>query len=52
MGDDIEGPRKESNNGVGPGRNLQGSGAVSVTLWKRELGGDQVNVQGPDSIPP
>ena len=52
MGDDSEGPRKDGINSAGPGRNLQGGGAIRVTLWKRELGGDQGDDQGPDGIPP
>ena len=35
-----------------PGRNLQGGGTVGVTLWKRDLGGDQGYSQGPDGVPP
>ena len=52
MGCDSEGPRKDGRNGTGLGRNVQGIGAVSVTLWKLELGGDRGYTQGPDSIPP
>ena len=52
MGDDSAGPRKDGINGVGPGRNVQGGGAVGVTLWKRELGGDRGDAQGPDGIIP
>ena len=51
-GDDIEGSRKYKSNSVVPGINLQGVGAVSVTLWKRKLGGDRGDAQGPDGIPP
>ena len=39
-------------NSAGPGRNLQVSGAVGVTLWKRELGGDRGDAQGSVSVPP
>ena len=37
----IEGSRKNKSNGAVLGRNVQGSGAVGVTLWKQELDGDQ-----------
>ena len=39
--DDSEGSRKVGSNGVGPGSNVQGGGAVGVTLWKQELVGDR-----------
>ena len=52
MGDDIEGSRKDGSNGAGSGRNVQIGGAVSVNLWKKKLGIDQVYAQGPDGIPP
>ena len=51
VGGDSEGPRKDGSNGVGPGSNVQGGGAVGVTLWKLELGGDRGDAQGPDGIP-
>ena len=41
MGDDIEGPRKDGSNSAGSWINVQGSGAVGVTIWKQDLGGDQ-----------
>ena len=50
--DDSEGPRKENSNGAGPGRNVQGGGAVGINLWKKELGGDRGDAQGPDGVPP
>ena len=52
MGDNIEGPLKDESNGAGPGSNIQGGCEVGITLWKQELGGDQGDSQGPDSIPP
>ena len=52
VGDGSEGPRKDGSNVSGPGSNVQGGGAVSVTLWKLELGGDQRYAQVPDVIPP
>ena len=52
VGDDSEGPRKDGINGAGPGSNVQGGGTVGVTIWKRELGGDRGDAQGPDGIPP
>ena len=50
--DDGKASRKDGINGAGPGSNVQGVGAVGVTLWKRELGGDRVDSQGPDGVPP
>ena len=52
VGDDIKGPRKDGRNCAVPGRNVQGGGAVGVTIWKQELGGDWGDAQGPDGIPP
>ena len=52
MEDDSEGPRKDVINSVGPGSNVQGVGAVGVTIWKQELGGDSGNAQGTDGIQP
>ena len=52
MGDYSEVSREDRSNGAGPGRNVQGSGAVSVTIQKRELGGERGDTQGPDVIPP
>ena len=34
------------------GSNVKGSGEVCINIWNRELGGDQVDAQGPDGIPP
>ena len=50
--DDSNGPRKDGSNVVGPWKNLQGGGAVNVTLWKRELVGDRVDAEGPDRVSP
>ena len=52
VGDDSEGYRKDRRNGALLGINVQGDGAFGVTLWKRELGGDWGDAQGPDGIPP
>ena len=41
VGHDSEGSRKDGRNGAGPGSNVQDGGALSVTIWKRELGDDQ-----------
>ena len=37
---------------MGPGSNIQGGGADSVTLCNIEMGGDRRYAQGPDSVPP
>ena len=50
--DDSEGSRKDGRNCAVPESNVQGGGAVIVTLWKRELGGDRGDAQGTDGIPP
>ena len=52
MGGDSEGSRKDGSNGAGPGSNAEVVGTIGVTLWKLELGGDRVDDQGPDSVPP
>ena len=52
MGDDSESFRKEGSNSAGLGSNLQGGGAVSVIIWKRELGGERVDAKVTDSVPP
>ena len=50
-GNGSKGARKEGSNGAGPGRYLQGGGAVGDIIWKQELGGDRGDAQGPDRIP-
>ena len=35
VGGDSEGPRKYGSNSVVLGRNVEGGGTVSVTLWKQ-----------------
>ena len=52
VGHDRESYRKDGINGAGPGSNLQGVSSVGNTIWKREMGGDQVDSQGPDEVPP
>ena len=52
MGDDSEGSRNDGSNGTVPGKTVQGVDAVSVTLWKKKLGGDRGYAQGPYGIPP
>ena len=52
MEDDSEGYRKDRSNAAVPGSNVQCRGIVSVNLWKQDLGGDQGDAQGPDSVPP
>ena len=44
--------REDGSNGAGPGSDVQGSGPVIVTLWKKESGGEQGYAQGPDGVPP
>ena len=51
MGDDSEGPIKYLSNGAVTVRNVQGGVSVSVTLWKRDLGGYRGDTQVPDAIP-
>ena len=51
-GGDSEVPRKDGRNGAVVGSNVQGDVAFGVTLWKRELGIDRGDSQGPDGIPP
>ena len=48
----IEGDRKYGRNGAGPGRNVQGGGAVGAIIWKQKMGGDQINDQSTDRVPP
>ena len=52
MGDDSKGPTKDRSNGTVLMRNVQGSGASGVTLWKQELDDDRGDYQGPDGTPP
>ena len=52
VGHDSKGARKNGSNGAGPGRNLQGGGAVCDVIWKREMVGDYLYTQGPDGVPP
>ena len=52
VGYDREGTRKYRSNSAGPGINVKGGDSVGVALWKLDLGGDQEDVQGPDSISP
>ena len=47
-----KGYRKDDSNSLGPGINVQGSGAVGANIWNRELVGDRGDAQGPDGIPP
>ena len=51
MGDVSEGSRKDWIKSAGPGINVKGDGTVGVNLWKRDLGGDQGDDQGTDSVP-
>ena len=50
MGHDSEGTRKDGINGAGLGSNIQGGGAVVAVIWKKYIGGYQVDAQGPDRI--
>ena len=52
MGHDSEGSRNDKSSGTVPGNNVQGGGTVSVTIWKRNLGVDQGDAHGPDSVTP
>ena len=52
VGDDSEGYRGGRSNSAGPGSDLKYSGAVGVTLWKRELVCDPGYAQVPDRVPP
>ena len=50
VGHDSEGSRKDGSNGEGPGNNVQGGGALSVTIWKIDLGGDREYAQCPEGV--
>ena len=52
VGNGREGLGKDRRNGVGPGRNVQGSGAVGTLVRHRELGGDGEGAQGPVGVTP
>ena len=52
VGRGSEGDIKDRSNGAVLGSNLQGGGAVSVIIWKRELGGDRRDAQVPGGVPP
>ena len=52
VGRDSKVSRKYRSNSEVPGRNVQGGGAVGTNIWKRDLGGDRGDYQGPDGIPP
>ena len=52
VGHDSEGDRKYGRNGAGPGSDVQGGGAVGSIIWKRDLGGDWGDYQGPDGVTP
>ena len=52
VGYDIDGPGTDGIKTAVPWSNLQDSSTVGVTLWKRELGGDQGDAQCPDGISP
>ena len=41
MGNGGQGDDKDRGNGAGAGYDVQGSHAVSVVIWERELGGDR-----------
>ena len=49
---DSEGSRKDGSICTGPESDVQGVGGVGDIIWQRELGGDRVDAQGPDGIPP
>ena len=52
VGGDSDGSREEGRTGTVPGSDVQCSGTVGVTLWKRDIGDDQGDAQGPDGVPP
>ena len=52
MGGDSKGPTKDGSNSAVLMKNVHGSSASGVTLWKQELDGDWGDSQGPDDIPP
>ena len=52
VGDDSEGSRNDGRNSARTGSNLKGGGAVGVTIWNQELGGDRGDPQGPDGVSP
>ena len=52
VGHDSEGSRDNVSSGAGLRINVQGFGAVVVTLWKKELGGNRVDAQVPDDVTP
>ena len=51
VGHNIKGDGKDGINGAGPGRNLQGGGAVNDIIRHLKLGGDWGDAQGPDGVP-
>ena len=51
MGDGGESGDKDGGNGAGAGYAVQGSRAVSVIIWKKELGGDRGNSKTTRGIP-
>ena len=52
VGHDSEGARKGGSNGVVPKSNVKGGGVVVAIIWHQDLGGDQVDAQGTDDVPP
>ena len=52
MGHDSKCARKDGSNVTGPGSYVQDGDAVGDSIWQRELGGDRVDVQGSDGVPP
>ena len=52
VGHYSEGSRYNVSSGAGLEINVQGFGAVVVTLWKKELGGNRVDAQVPDDVTP
>ena len=52
MGHDSEVARKGGINGVDLGSDVKGGGAVGAIIWQQDLGCDQGDSQGPDSVPP
>ena len=52
MGNGSKGDIKNRSNGAGPGRNVQGGGAVGAIICQIELGCDQGDAQGPDGFSP
>ena len=52
VGHDSEGDIEDGRNGSGPGIDVQVGGAVGAIIWRQDMGGDWVDAQGTDVVPP